>query len=153
MTESPATEPAPAPTVTFKKRGARPKAQLVRKREKPESDSSSSEDDMPQSRKAKRRNQGAEPAAGADKKDELFATVYEADRNADLKASNDATKQRTKIGPTHVATNVRATTMMDYAPDVCKDVRTFPPLILLLLQPTNPQPPPIRHDQPAEAHY
>ena len=123
MTESPAAETAPAPTVTFKKRGARPKGQLIRKRENPES-----EDDLPQSRKAKRRNQGGEPAAGAaDKKDELFTTVYEADRNADLTASNDATRQRTKIGPTHVATNVRATTMMDYAPDVCKDVRTFPP--------------------------
>lgn len=127
MTESPTAEAAPAPTVTFKKRGARPKAQLIRKREKPESDSSSSEDDLPQSRKAKRRNQGGDPAAGtADKKDELFTTVYEADRNADLTASNDATRQRTKIGPTHVATNVRATTMMDYAPDVCKDVRDSP---------------------------
>lgn len=127
MTESPAAEAPAAPPVTFKKRGARPKAQLIRKREKPESDSSSSEDDLPQSRKAKRRNQGAEPAAGAEKKaDELFATVYEADRSADLAASNDATKQRTKIGPKHVATNVRATTMMDYAPDVCKDVCDTP---------------------------
>ena len=124
MPASPAAESAPAPAVTFKKRGARPKTN-IRKREKPESDSSSSDDDAPQSRKAKRRQQNAD---GAEKKaDDLFATVFEADRNVDLAATNDATKERTKIGPTHTATNVRTTTMMDYAPDVCKDVCSFPP--------------------------
>ena len=121
MTESPATESAPAPPVAFKKRGGRPKT-TIRKREKPESSSSSSEDDAPQSRKAKRIQKQAPDAGGAKKPDELFATVFEAERNVDLKATNDATKARTKIGPTQPATNVRMTTMMDYAPDVCKDV-------------------------------
>lgn len=125
MTESPAAESAPAPTVTFKKRGARPKTN-IRKREKPESSSSSSEDDAPQSRKTKRRQQG--PDAAAKKPDELFATVFEAERNVDLAATNDATKERTKIGPTQASTNVRMTTMMDYAPDVCKDVCAPSPL-------------------------
>lgn len=119
MTETPAPEGAPAPAVTFKKRGARPKTN-IRKREKPESDSSSSEDDAAQSRKSKKRQQG--PEAGAKKPDDLFATVFEAERNVDLGATNDATKERTKIGPTQASTNVRMTTMIDYAPDVCKDV-------------------------------
>ncbi|KAL2107198.1 hypothetical protein VUR80DRAFT_5570 [Thermomyces stellatus] len=122
MTESPAAESAPAPTVTFKKRGARPKTNM-RKREKPQSSSeSSSEDDAPQSRKAKRRQQ-APGGTEANKTDELFATVFEAERKVDLGATNDATRERSKIGPTQAATNVRMTTMIDYAPDVCKDYK------------------------------
>jgi hypothetical protein len=119
--------PAPAPTVVFKKRGARPK-ENIRKREKPqsESESSSDDDDLPVGgRRAKRRQQGLGGMAGAaalKADDDLFRTTFEADRNKDLAASNDATREKTKIGPTHVATNVRSTTMMDYAPDVCKDV-------------------------------
>ncbi|MBE3044420.1 hypothetical protein IMZ48_18000 [Candidatus Bathyarchaeota archaeon] len=121
MPSSPVAESAPAPApVAFKKRGARPKT-TSRKRDKPEpaSDSDSSGDDLAQ-RKTKRRQQ---PDA-ATKNTEQFRTVFEAERNLDLAATNDATKQRTKIGPTHTATNVRTTTMMDYAPDVCKDVRS-----------------------------
>lgn len=125
MTESPAAESAPAPTVTFKKRGARPKTNM-RKREKPQSSSeSSSEDDAPQSRRAKRRQQ-APGGTEANKTDELFATVFEAERKVDLGATNDATRERSKIGPTQAATNVRMTTMIDYAPDVCKDVSRPP---------------------------
>jgi hypothetical protein len=55
---------------------------------------------------------------------ELFSTVFQANRNVPLNATNDATKESTKIGPTQASTNVRTTTVTDFAPDVCKDYKT-----------------------------
>ena len=59
-----------------------------------------------------------------------FPTVFQVDRNVPLNATNDATKgsnwfdETTKIGPTQASTNVRTTTVTDFAPDVCKDCKT-----------------------------
>ncbi|SPO07733.1 related to N.crassa uvs2 protein [Cephalotrichum gorgonifer] len=124
MTGSPAaTEPTTAPpVVAFKKRGARRPKENLRKREKPDSSDSDSDDEVLPGRKAKRR-QGLGAEAQKDTPAEAFQTIHKADRTVDLSASNDATRERARIGPAKTSTNVRSTTVTDYAPDVCKDYK------------------------------
>ncbi|KAI5463696.1 hypothetical protein BGZ63DRAFT_197647 [Mariannaea sp. PMI_226] len=132
------TVPAP-PVVAFKKRGSRAKGSIIRKRPaspKPtddSSDNSSSDDDGPQGHRAKRRNKAAAVTASSSATStgkEIFATTFQADRDAKLTNSDDATKrsnwydeEKPKIGPTKSSTNVRMTIATDFAPDVCKDYK------------------------------
>ncbi|KAL2263838.1 hypothetical protein VTK26DRAFT_4886 [Humicola hyalothermophila] len=106
-TNSGAAAPAPiAPVAIFKKRGAKGKANLRKRPATPppadntdDSDFSSSEDEAGQRIKRRKRNAGAVVASSKDSsaaahRDDLSATVYQADRNASLdSAKRDATKQ------------------------------------------------------------
>lgn len=130
-----------APSVVlFKKRSSRPKGNIRKRPATPissqsddNSDLPSSEDDRPQRHGVKRKRQNTGmiiPTSTKNPSIELTPTVFQADRNVPLSASNDATKrsnwfdENTKIGPTKDSTNVRTTTVTDFAPDVCKDYKT-----------------------------
>ncbi|KAI1171864.1 hypothetical protein F4777DRAFT_563986 [Nemania sp. FL0916] len=137
-------EAAAPPLVKFKSRGARAKA-TRRKRPAPseaaeaKSDSDSSDggssDERPPA--AKRRGLGGRAAVAVSTDKEISSsnstfspTRFEADRKAGLTDTNDATKRTdwfdepsVKKGPMRPSTNVRMTTTMDFAPDVCKDYR------------------------------
>ncbi|KAK2742616.1 RNA-splicing factor [Onygenales sp. PD_40] len=139
----------PAPVVSFKKRG--PKGNIRKRPASPEptahdsdSDSSFSEDDSNPGHRIKRRQKhagvvtaGSKSKTNSAKTDaELFPNISQtANPKIPLNtASNDATKasnwydedtqQKAKVGPTKAAsTNVRMTTTLDFAPDVCKDYK------------------------------
>jgi RING finger protein 113A len=130
-----------APSVVlFKKRSSRPKGNIRKRLATPissqtddTSDYPSSEDDWLQRHRVKRRHQNTGviiPTSTKNPSTELFPTVFQADRNVPLNATNDATKrsnwfdENTKIGPTQASTNVRITTVTDFAPDACKDYKT-----------------------------
>lgn len=130
---------ATPPVVLFKKRNARLKGNIRKRPSTPissprddTSDSPSSDSDGQQHYRFKRRqlNKGVmNPQPTKTSSAELFTTLFQADRNIPLDASNDATKRSNwfdetpKIGPTQAATNVRTTTVTDFAPDVCKDYK------------------------------
>ncbi|KAF4464870.1 pre-mRNA splicing factor cwc24 [Fusarium albosuccineum] len=128
-----------APIVSFKKRAPRAKTN-IRKRPAPapssrdeSSDPPSSDDDDDDSLqvlRAKRRHNNDNKDHGAKAlHTELFSSTFKADRDASLINQEDATKRSdwfdepTKKGPTRASTNVRTTTTIDFAPDVCKDYR------------------------------
>ncbi|KAF5011671.1 hypothetical protein FDECE_2246 [Fusarium decemcellulare] len=88
------------------------------------------DDDSLQVPRAKRRHNNDNKDHGAKAPNtELFSTTFKADRDASLINQEDATKRSdwfdepTKQGPTRASTNVRTTTTIDFAPDVCKDYR------------------------------
>ena len=139
----PPTEPQPL-SVTFKKRITKSQ-KAVRKRRTPSPASQSDDSSSPSSDdsdhvKIKRRKKNQDLVAAssttakpADK--DLFATVFAADANGSITSTNDATKQSNwfdedakgapakSIGPVKAPTNVRYTTVTDFAPDVCKDYK------------------------------
>jgi RING finger protein 113A len=126
--------------VLFKKRSSRPKGN-IRKRPATSissqiddtSDNPSSEDDPPQRHRVKGRYQNTIVVTAPSTNNpmtELFPTIFQADRNIPLTATNDATKRSNwfdedkKIGPIQASTNVRTTVVTDFSPDVCKDYKT-----------------------------
>jgi RING finger protein 113A len=120
--------------VLFKKRNSRPKGNIRKRLATPissqtddTSDYPSSEDDWLQRHRVKRRHQNTGmiiPTSTKNPSTELFPTVFQADRNVPLNATNDATKGSTQIGPTQTSTNVHTTTVTNFTPDVCKDYKT-----------------------------
>ncbi|KAI0400239.1 hypothetical protein F4802DRAFT_505547 [Xylaria palmicola] len=149
---APTGEVAAPPLVKFKSRGARAKANIRKRPEPPTTtkadkgssdsssgDSDSSSDEKPSVAKRRRHDTGVVVSARSDKEanSTLFPTRFEADRKVPITDTNDATKRNdwydepvnkpvdepVKKGPVRASTNVRMTTMMDFAPDVCKDYR------------------------------
>ncbi|KAI1364437.1 hypothetical protein F5Y08DRAFT_306693 [Xylaria arbuscula] len=143
-TASDAGEVANPPTVVFKSRGMRAKAN-IRKRPAPapvaaattgasdrsSDDSDISSDEGPSVAKRRRRDNRGITSTSTDKKtaDTTYSSTFEADRKVPLTDTNDATKRSdwydepTKKGPVKAATNVRMTITTDFAPDVCKDYK------------------------------
>ncbi|KAL7932085.1 hypothetical protein V8C35DRAFT_308440 [Trichoderma chlorosporum] len=128
--------PVATPTIIFKQRGARSRANVKKRLAPPpgpdQSDSSASSDDDTETlsgARAKRKKHGTTIATStidvAQTRDHGPST-FRADRDVPLSDTNDATKRRdwydkpSKIGPKPMS-NVRLTTIMDFKPDVCKD--------------------------------
>ena len=130
-------------TVKFKKRNAKAK-ENVRKRRTTQptsqSDDSSSFSENESDHVIKRRRKTRDVVAASSTNDkpsdkDLFATVFAADSNVSITSTNDATKQsnwfdedskgalKKSVGPVKAPTNVRYTTVTDFAPDVCKDYK------------------------------
>ncbi|EEP82449.1 conserved hypothetical protein [Uncinocarpus reesii 1704] len=137
---------SPSPIVSFKKRRPRQKENIRKRPASPEKtsshsdgDSSSSEDISRQGHRVKRRQHNTVVTAASTSETnskanaELLSTASQAsNRKVPLPATNDATKAsnwydedtKPKMGPTRTApTNVRMTTFIDFAPDVCKDYK------------------------------
>lgn len=137
-------EAAKPPTVLFKSRGLRAKAN-IRKRpapavvaiaeagasDKSSDDLDSSSDEGPSVAKRRRRDNRGITSVSTDMKttDTSSPATFEADRKVPLTDTNDATKRSdwydepTKKGPVKASTNVRMTITTDFAPDVCKDYK------------------------------
>jgi RING finger protein 113A len=131
---------AALPVVLFQKKSSRPKGSLRKRSATPISSQTddafnypSSEDDWLRRHRVKHGHQNTGviiPPSTKNPSTELFPTIFQADCNVSLNATNDATKrsnwfdENTKIGPTQASTNVRITTVTDFAPDVCKDYKT-----------------------------
>jgi len=130
---------AAPPIVLFKKRSLRPKGNIRKRPATPNSSQTDdpsddpSEDDSLERHRVKRRHQNTIVVTAPSTNNpttEVFPTVFQADRNAPLTATNDATKrsnwfdENTKIGPRQASTNVRTTIVTDFSPDVCKDFKT-----------------------------
>ena len=130
-------------TVTFKKRNAKAKGNVRKRRvtlpaSQSDDSSSFSENESDHVIKRSKKNRDVVVAFSTNDKSsakDLFATVFTADSNVSITTTNDATKQSNwfdegskggpirSVGPVKAPTNVRYTTVTDFAPDVCKDYK------------------------------